>query len=329
MKDLLKVYVHLEGESFGIGGLQSAVSNQREAIRRSKDMELVDSPFKADVLHINNIGPFSNILASLKKFKDLKIIFHAHSITDSIIGGYPFLERFSDQIDKFLEFTYNRGNLVLVPSEYTKKRISDFVEVPIRIISNGINIEKFESLPDKESVKKKYDLKGKVACAVGNIFKRKGIDDFAELAENLPEVEFVWFGPIPKTAGKEIKNIINNSSKNLHFTGKVDNILEAYAAADLFVYPSNHENQGIVVMEAASSELPIVLKNLDSYDWIEDGRECLKSDNLEEMISNVRELLEDKEKRERLSRNARKLIEKHSLDNIKNRLYEVYMEAYK
>mgnify|MGYP006286069701 CR=1 FL=1 len=327
----IKVFVHLEGESIGIGGLHTSINNQRKAIRRSEVLELVDSPFEADVIHINNIGISSNLLVTLKHFNGVKVVIHAHSLLRNITEGFSVLRRFESAVEKLLKTTYKRGDVLIAPSQFCAEGVKKLVDgsVPIKSFSNGIDLEKYEDMPDKERMRKKYNAESPVICSVGNAFERKGVKEFIELGKEFPDRDFFWFGPIQWTAGNKIKELIESSPKNVRFTGRIKNILEAYSLADIFLFPSRQETQGLVLLEAAASSLPIVVRDLPAYTWIEGGKECLKSSNLEELKQNTRRFLEDPELREKFSRNARKLAERHSIDELRKDLEKTYIEVMK
>lgn len=68
--------------------------------------------------------------------------------------------------------------------------------------------------------------------------------------------------------------------KNLMFPGFVDEeiLLGAFSAADLFLFMTYEENEGIVVLESLSTKLPILLRDIPVYNgWLEDGKNCLKA----------------------------------------------------
>nr|WP_288203878.1 ATP-binding cassette domain-containing protein [uncultured Streptococcus sp.] len=86
-----------------------------------------------------------------------------------------------------------------------------------------------------------------VVIGAGQVQKRKGIDDFIRLAEELPEITFIWAGGFSfggMTDGYErYKKIMDNPPKNLIFPGIVspERMRELYAMADLFLLPSYNE----------------------------------------------------------------------------------------
>ncbi len=79
-----------------------------------------------------------------------------------------------------------KADYVITPSEYSKHLIQSYgVTTPIIAVSNGIDLEKYKKDPKKEEVfRKHFNIQEgqKVVICAGLYFKRKGIEDFVEVA---------------------------------------------------------------------------------------------------------------------------------------------------
>ena len=68
----------------------------------------------------------------------------------------------------------------------------------VTYIPNFVNKEKWHPLPAEQvaQLRKEMDLAEDqfVVIGAGQVQKRKGIDDFIRLAEELPEITFIWAG---------------------------------------------------------------------------------------------------------------------------------------
>jgi 1,2-diacylglycerol-3-alpha-glucose alpha-1,2-galactosyltransferase len=110
-----------------------------------------------------------------------------------------------------------------------------------------------------------------VVLGVGQVQSRKGILDFIEVANSLPEVQFLWaggfsFGSI--TDGyKELKKVMENPPKNVKFLGIIDreNMNDLYNIADLMFLPSYKELFPMSVLESMALAVPVLLRDLDIY----------------------------------------------------------------
>lgn len=188
----------------------------------------------------------------------------------------------------------------------------------VTYIPNFVNKEKWHPLPQEEVVRLRTDLglsdNQFIVVGAGQVQKRKGIDDFIRLAEELPQITFIWAGGFSfggMTDGYEhYKKIMENPPKNLIFPGIVspERMRELYALADLFLLPSYNELFPMTILEAASCEAPIMLRDLDLYKVILEGnyratagREEMKEAILEYQ-ANPAALKDLKEKAKNISR---------------------------
>ena len=180
----------------------------------------------------------------------------------------------------------------------------------IRVISNGVKTEKFCKNEELKNIfLKEYGINKPLIITAGLPFERKGIRDFIEIVEKCPDYQFIWFGSssIKPMLPKKIQRIIDNPPKNLLFPGYVekDILIGAFSAAKAFLFMTYEENEGIVVLEALSSRLPLVVRDIPVYDgWLSDGENCLKGrDNNEKKkkivsvvnrkVKNIDEIIEN------------------------------------
>ncbi|MBO0694445.1 MAG: glycosyltransferase, partial [Acidimicrobiaceae bacterium] len=99
------------------------------------------------------------------------------------------------------------------------------------------------------------DTAGVVALYVGRLAPEKNVHRLVPLAAT-PGVSLVLVGDGPLRRPLEEQM----SGPNVHFTGWLadDALADAYAGADVFVFPSTTETLGLVLMEALSSGLPVI-----------------------------------------------------------------------
>ena len=95
------------------------------------------------------------------------------------------------------------------------------------------------------------------------------------MAKRMPDIIFLWFGGgnnalIPA----EIKKAVAEKPENVIFAGfQSSGILrDAYCGADAFAFFSYEETEGIVVLEALSCEIPVIVRDIPVYEgWLTDG----------------------------------------------------------
>lgn len=164
----------------------------------------------------------------------------------------------------------------------------------------------------------------------GLVISRKGVDTFLKIAKSFPEKNFFWFG-------KVFNPVFSNSlprelPPNVVFTGNVahQNIPSVLNALDIFFFPSYEETQGISLLEAAATGLPILCRDIPAYNpWLIHKVNCLKAKNDQEFAKYLKMLINDSKLRKRLGRNAYKLAQNEDVKVLAkglNKIYEKLLE---
>jgi len=326
----MRVCLYLELESkFKGSGIGAAIKNQRRALDLN-DVEYTGNLKDGfDILHINSIGLNSLRVARRMKKGGKKVVMHAHTTADDFRNSYRFSNFIAPLLKRYLAFYYNHADLVLCPSEYTRGVLERAgVKVPIKAISNGIDTEKFKfSKKKRREFRREFDLEGITPLSVGHVFIRKGISTFINLAGRLPN-RFVWVGRrYKRMEAPRVVRLIENAPENFILINFIEDIVSAYSGSDIFLFPSYCENQGIVLLEASSCKMPIIVRDLPVYNgWLEDGVNCLKARNDRDFKEKLKRLIEDEELRDTLGKNAYSMSREHSLENIGKKLSGIYSE---
>lgn len=278
-------------------GVGKAISHQKEALSLqgiTYSTDMTEDDF--DVLHLNTVGPMSLLRAKRAKAKGKKVIFHAHSTEEDFRNSFILSNQIAGMFKRWLVYCYSQSHALVTPSPYSKNLLKGYgLKQPIHAISNGIKLEKFvkdPALGDAFRAEYGFTKEDKIILSVGLTIQRKGILDFIELAERMPEYQFVWCGyTSPLVLPATIKRAIKNAPSNAHFVGYVTNIRGGYNACEAFFMPTYEETEGIVVLEALACKTPVVIRDIPVYDeWLENGVNCYKANDnatFEHILRNV------------------------------------------
>ena len=157
---------------------------------------------------------------------------------------------------------------LVVPSHWLEKRVkqSFLKDYPVEVVYNTINREIFK--PSPSDYRWKYGIEApKMILGVASVWdERKGLKDFLALAELLPEDhQIVLIGLNQKQMEKLPHNVMG-----LPRTNSMEELAQAYSAADVFVSPSTEETFGMTAMEAlACGTEAIVYKNTACEEIVE------------------------------------------------------------
>lgn len=310
-----------------ISGIGSAIKNQRTALELNNISYTNDLKDDFDIIHINIIGIKSLYIARKMKKAGKKVILHAHVTADDFRDSYRFSNFIAPFLQRYLTFYYNQADLILCPSEYTRGVLKDYgVNKEIKVISNGIDIEKFKfSEKKRKEFREEFSLEGIVPFTVGHLFIRKGIQSFVNTVKEFDN-KFIWVGRrYKKLEDPRIKKLLRDAPSNITFLNYIEDITSAYSGGDIFFFPSYCENQGIVILEASACEKPILVRDIPTYEgWLKDEFNCLKAKNDEEFKIQLRRLIDDEWLRYRLGKNAFKLSREHSLKKVGAQLKAIY-----
>ena len=293
-----------------------------------------DSALEAyDLVHCHLLGPGTIAVAKHARRNDLPLVLHAHVTREDFAGSFRGSTAVGPALERYLRWLYSRADLLLCPSEYTKSVLASYpVDAPIRTITNGVDVDALaghEAL--RERYRRRFDLDGTVVYAVGNVFDRKGVETFCQLARR-SDYEFVWFGPYDDGphASPTVRRLTATPPENVTFTGWIEDIRGAYGAGDIYCLPTRVENQGIAVLEAMACGAAVVLRRLPVFEeFYTHGEDCLLCETLPEFEAAIERLAATPELRRRLGERAAETARSHGLDRVRRELETAYAEARK
>lgn len=300
----MKVLLYTENlKAVGKSGLGKAVEHQINALEKNKiEYTLDPKEIKSvDIVHINWYLLRSYFLAKKAKRLGKKIVYHAHSTEEDFRNSFLFSNQLAPLFKWWICKCYILGDVIITPTEYSKRLLENYnLNKPIYAISNGIHTEFFKySEKSAEEFREKYQYKreDKVIMGVGLYLKRKGILDFVELAKRLPEYKFIWFGYLDlKLVPKEIRDAVNTKLDNLIFAGYVEQefLRKAYCGADLYLFPTLEETEGIPILEALATKTKTLVRDIPVFEEFIDGKEVYKARDVDEFYIMIKKILNNK-----------------------------------
>lgn len=223
------------------------------------------------------------------------------------LAAYHFLQKMQFKIHK----------RIVAISESTK---SDLVskyklnQEDIKVIPVGVDSEKFNPRNFDPKIKERFGEN--IILTVGPILFRKKISVLVkampEILKNIPDARLIVLGEGPAlgTLKKISKSLMIQN--NISFLGFVqeEELLKYYASCNLFVFASELEGFGQVLLESMASGTPVICANkLPMSEIVGNGGVSFKVNSSTDLAKRIIDLLEDKEKRDSLRKIALDLIE--------------------
>ena len=301
-----------------------------------------------DVIHSNvefTVGIFARVVSEQLSIP-LVHTYHTNweDYTHYITKNKKILDDICKKLLKYLVVFFEDKTVteLIVPSNKIYNLFKDKYKFTknIHIIQTGIETSKFykENFNQKDinSLKKKLGIKKKdfVVMTVSRLAKEKSVDriikNHKELVKKYSNMKLliVGDGPDADKLKDEAKNL--GVSDSVIFTGKVPltDIPIYYQLGNVFVTASKSETQGLTVVEAISSSLPVVAVKDDSFvnSVIEDFNGFVFTDD-EKYINSISKLYEDKDLYNRLSNQSRLLSADFSSEYFALKVLKVYETA--
>jgi len=328
----MKVHVISETPFFmKATGVHTAFIEHIELLREKDDVQVVvNDEGTGDVFHGHTYGLY--YIWKGRKYKG-KRVFTAHVIPDSIKGSLPAWWLFMPFIRLGLKIVYSYADVCIAISPMVEKAIRDSgAKTRIVNIYNPVHIETWKRTA--ENRKKGRQLLGLnedefVVLGVGQLVRRKGVDDFLDIAEAIPDVKFVWAGGRPfggLTEGiKRIDDRFRNAGANFISAGPVDleDMPLIYAAADLMLFPSYQENCPLAPVEAAACGMPVIYRDIEEYRSLY-KYQYLKAGSTEEFIVLTKRMINDREFYETGLKISEQLLTQFDKEIIREKLIAVY-----
>jgi glycosyltransferase involved in cell wall biosynthesis len=255
-----------------------------------------------------------------------------------------FMVSFNWLLRFFEERMLERSDRIIAVSDFTKRELLQYYKVKeakIRVIHNGVDVDKFKPAVDKRKAKEELGFKpeDKVILSVGRLYARKGlftlIESMALVTRKFRNAKFIIAG---KGLSNEMKKLVDYATKlgvedNIVFTGYFPDkkLPRLYQAADIFAFSTFYENLPFAVLEALSTGLPVVTTNVGGIpEMIESGKNgfLVEPANSRELADRIMFCLEDPAAASEMGLLARETIEKHfDWRLIVKKVVKVYDEA--
>lgn len=185
---------------------------------------------------------------------------------------------------------------IVVPSEWMKGLVQEsfFKDKRIYVVPNGIDLSVF-SYRKSSGILEKYGIPEgkKILFGVAAIWdERKGLKDFLELSEMLPEKYHIVLVGL---SGKQIKRLPGNITGIMR-TENQKELAALYSCADIFINPSLEESFSLVTVEAFACGTPVIALDTSAVKELinEQNGIVLKSHEPEDYLQEINKL-EEKE----------------------------------
>lgn len=240
---------------------------------------------------------------------------------------------------------YGNKNSIKIAQEHNHHNNNDkVIKETIRSLKNidyfmPVSKELYEFYKDKVNAKCIYipncldfypqnvsRLDNKNLVSVGRLSKEKGFDDLIKIVAKLVKedkeiiLNIVGDGVEKDNLMQEIESL--DMSENIKLCGRKskEELDKIYMNSSIFVMTSHTESFGLVLIEAESYRIPLVVFDSaqGAKEIVENGENgfLISDRNEEQFIEKIKELINDKSLREKLGTNGREKSKRYRKENI-------------
>jgi glycosyltransferase involved in cell wall biosynthesis len=294
-----------------------------------------------DIIHVHSPFTMGRVGLHYARRLNLPIVFTYHTLYDQYIHYLPVAQELAREMTvKFSNNFCRQVDHLIVPSSEVSNILSSYdISTPISVIPTGVPVQLFKAVSRRENIlRERYDIpaENKILLNVGRLTKEKNLefllDAFARVHRQKPQTTLVITaqGPLESALKQQVAELGLSLERDVIFTGAVpfETLIQVYYSADLFIFSSMTETQGLVLVEAMAAGLPVVaIKAYGVLDMVDHGiNGLLTACDQEEFTRAVLRMLNDDKVYQFFRHNALLKAEEISSQNMTLELEKVYQQ---
>ena len=297
--------------------------------------------FEPDVVHVQISDPIGLSVVSYAKKHHIPVVTTEHNqpevLTEPLKVPGVVKRPMNALLNAYFVNRQSKSDFVTMP---TKKAIFNLLDgrefsVPVAAVSNGVDLSHFK--PGKVGAKfyKKYNvpIDRPTVLYVGRVDPEKNvglvIEAFKRVLASVPNAVLVIVGDGVDKARLEEKVKRLGIDDSVRFLGRVvaPDLYEIYKMGDVFATASEIETQGIVLIEAAASGLPLIAVDAGAVAEVcVDGKNgfLCNPESMSEIALAMEKILTDDKLREKFSKASLKIAAEHDFEKTLDKFINIY-----
>lgn len=236
-----------------------------------------------DIVHCQHLFTMGKLGLVTGKKMGIPVVYTYHTLLAEYVHYVPLVHFLAKEYVIRLSRNFsNQCDTVVTPSESMKRILKGYgVVAPIEVIPTGIQPKKFKH-HSPEKVKARYGIPDdrQLLLFVGRLAEEKNLilllETFEIVVRTIHNVQLLLVGGGPQE--NKYRDWLRRHQLLNHVTFteflEKEETDEVFGAADIFVFPSVTETQGIVITEAmASGTPPVAVDKMGPSDIIDNGQD--------------------------------------------------------
>lgn len=303
-----------------------------------REVRKIISEFEPDVIHVQ-MALFLGFAARNYALKyDIPLVATNHAMPENLMDNIRLLAPISKPIQRLMvEYGarfHAKADYITLPTESAIAMFGeDRVQTPVKAISNGIDLSRFQATKPDEDIYKKFNLpKDKqIVGYIGRVDAEKHLDvlfkAFAQIVDDGKHLLIVGSG----TEMEHLRNLAYQLGidDSVTFAGRVsdEEIVQLHKVGALYCITSPAELQSIATLEAMASGKPIVAVDAGALgELCQDGTNgylCPK-DDVDAVATAIDKILADKKLQKEFSKKSLEIAGMHDIAHTIDQYEAIY-----
>jgi len=277
---------------------------------------------------------------ALRAAKRLKIpvVLGFHSQVGNILPFYDFFF-LTKLLEGWFSYFFERGDLMVAPSHFAARICRKYTDRPIQVVSNGIDLEKFNpervSLQEEKEFREKYLLEDfSILLYVGRLGHEKNLGYLLRIMHSLRKKSKIKLliagrGILEEELKEKVKKL--RMEESIIFTGYLEkkDLLCVYLCADIFILSSFCELQSIATLEAMAMKNAILIARNEENAAQELVREGINGYTFDlkdpgEAVEKIIRIVSDEKLKRSMQDESFKMIQNHNIKRSISKLEKIY-----
>ncbi len=312
----------------------------------TRQIKKILDEFKPDVIHVQGSDPVGVATVKYAKKHQIPVVATEHNqpevLTQSLRMPGVMRKPVNNMLSGYFRKRQLKSNFATMPTQLAIDKLTKGkdVGVPLEAVSNGVDLSAFKPGKASDDVYNKYNIPKNVPTIlyIGRVDPEKQVDvvlrSFAKFLnkhklDNLSKTLFLVAGDGVALSGLKSEAKKLGIEDSVKFLGRVTapDLYGIYKMGDVFVTASQIETQGIVLIEAAASGLPLIAVNGGAVAEVCQNNVngiLLEPDNEEGIVKAISTILSDDDLRQKMSEASLKIATEHSLERTIDKFLEIY-----
>jgi len=298
-------------------------------------MEPTVRGIKPDLIHSQHPVWMGDLAAAFARDMNVPLVFTFHTRYDEYAQSYvPIVAGLASKVAGEVVLRYMRhcAHIIAPTPSIHDLILSEYpLDVPVSVVPSPVDLNQYDELnPGRVRIMLGLEEE-ELLLYVGRLSKEKGLDlilrAFVRIIAERPSVRLLLLGEGPYKRALESKARRLGLSERIIFGGVIphEEVPNYVSAADLFVFSSLTDTQGLVLLEAMTAGIPVVAVEAPGpVDVLSEGGGLLVPATEVDFSNAVLSLLADEACRIEMGKQAIRAAQRYSIPATTARMLEVY-----